>query len=69
MGRVTNLMESGAIFEDLGMPHLSVETDRVMICGSVEMNLDMKKLCLDAGFSEGSNSQPGDFVLEKAFVG
>ena len=69
MGRVTNLMESGALFEDLGMPNLSVQTDRVMICGSVEMNMDMKKLCLDAGFSEGSNSQPGDFVLEKAFVG
>lgn len=69
MGRVTNLMESGAMFEDLSLPPLSADTDRVMICGSMNMNLDMKQLCLDAGFREGANSSPGHFVLEKAFVG
>jgi ferredoxin--NADP+ reductase len=69
MGRVTNLMESGALFDDLGLPHLSAETDKVMICGSMAMNLDMKQVCSAAGLSEGANSQPGDFVVEKAFVG
>jgi ferredoxin--NADP+ reductase len=33
------------------------------------MNLDMKQFCSAAGLSEGANSKPGDFVVEKAFVG
>ena len=69
MGRITNLMESGALFDSLGLPHLSVTDDRVMICGSMNMNQDMKQLCLDAGLQEGANSAPGHFVIEKAFVG
>jgi ferredoxin--NADP+ reductase len=40
-----------------------------MICGSMNMNKDMKDLCLSAGLSEGANSEPGHFVVEKAFVG
>ena len=69
MGRITNLIESGALFDSLGLPHLSVTDDRVMICGSMNMNQDMKQLCLDAGLQEGANSAPGHFVVEKAFVG
>ena len=69
MGRVTNLIESGALFEDLGGTAFNAETDRVMICGSMNMNMDMKQLCLAAGLSEGANSEPGHFVVEKAFVG
>ena len=69
MGRITNLMESGALFDSLGLPHLSVTDDRVMICGSINMNHDMKQLCQEAGLHEGANSAPGHFVLEKAFVG
>ena len=69
MGRVTNLMESGALFDMLGLPYLNAETDRVMICGSMAMNLDMKSICESAGMTEGANSSPGTFVLEKAFVG
>ena len=69
MGRITNLMESGALFDSLGLPHLSVTDDRVMICGSMNMNQDMKQLCQEAGLREGANSAPGHFVLEKAFVG
>jgi len=69
MGRVTNLIESGALFDDLDLPHWSAEADRVMICGSMNMNLDMKQLCQEAGLVEGANSAPGHFVVEKAFVG
>ena len=69
MGRVTNLMESGALFDMLDMPYLNPEEDRVMICGSMAMNLDMKAICEAAGLTEGANSNPGTFVLEKAFVG
>ena len=69
MGRITDLMRSGKIFTDLGVPELNRETDRVMICGSMALNLDIKAILNERGFEEGANSKPGDFVLEKAFVG
>ena len=40
-----------------------------MVCGSLNFNKEMKALLLSAGLSEGSISDPGDFVLERAFVG
>ena len=47
---------------------LDSELDRVMICGSMEMLLDHKRICESLGMNEGSNSEPGHFVVEKAFV-
>ncbi len=67
-GRMTDLMRSGKLYEDLGISPLNKETDRVMICGSMAMLQDCKKMCEDAGLVEGSNSQPGEFVIERAFV-
>jgi ferredoxin--NADP+ reductase len=67
-GRMTDLMRSGKLYEDLGISPLNKETDRVMICGSMAMLQDAKKLCESTGLIEGSNSQPGEFVIERAFV-
>ncbi|MFK7901460.1 MAG: ferredoxin--NADP reductase, partial [Nitratireductor sp.] len=67
-GRITNLMREGKLFKDLGVPNLGAD-DRIMICGSMPLNLEIKELCEAAGLKEGSNSMPGEFVLEKAFVG
>lgn len=69
MGRITDAIESGKLFEDLGVPPLNPETDRVMICGSMALNTDMKALLEARGFEEGANSQPAHYVVEKAFVG
>ena len=69
MGRITDLITSGKLFEDLALPALSPQTDRIMICGSMPFNIDVKEICLTNGFVEGSNSRPASFVLEKAFVG
>ncbi|MEM9736229.1 MAG: ferredoxin--NADP reductase, partial [Pseudomonadota bacterium] len=66
--RITNLIESGKLFNDLGVPPLDPATDRVMICGSMGLNMDMKKLLEASGFKEGANSNPADFVVERAFV-
>ncbi|MGB7286271.1 MAG: ferredoxin--NADP reductase [Salaquimonas sp.] len=68
MGRMTDHMRSGKLYADLGIEPLNKATDRVMICGSMAMLQDSKKLCEDAGLIEGSNSQPGEFVIERAFV-
>lgn len=68
-GRITELMASGVLFEALGVPPISPETDRAMICGSMEMLKDTKALMEGYGLVEGSNSQPATFVVERAFVG
>ncbi len=69
MGRATTLIKDGTLAKDLGLPPLNPETDRVMICGSMGLNMDVKAICEEAGLTEGSNSKPAEFVLEKAFVG
>jgi len=69
MGRITTLIENGELFSDLGIPALDPETDRAMVCGSLAFNLDIKELMEKAGLNEGANSEPGQFVIEKAFVG
>jgi ferredoxin--NADP+ reductase len=69
MGRITKLIESGKVFEDLGIEGLNPETDRVMLCGSMDFNTDLRNILEGAGFEEGANSKPATFVLEKAFVG
>lgn len=69
MGRITRLIESGRFYEDAGIEPLNPETDRVMICGSMQMLKDVKELVEKLGFVEGSLSQPASFVVERAFVG
>ncbi|MFT5271376.1 MAG: ferredoxin--NADP+ reductase [Yoonia sp.] len=69
MGRITTLIETGELFADLGLPALDPAVDRAMICGSLGFNVDIKTLMEKAGLNEGANSEPGEFVIEKAFVG
>jgi len=67
-GRITTLIESGKIFAELGLPPLSTESDRAMLCGSEAMNADVKAMLEARGFVEGANNAPGTYVVEKAFV-
>ena len=68
MGRVTDLMGSGQLFDDLKLPPLDAVHDRVMICGSPDMLKDLKVMLEGKGFKEGTTSKPGDFVIERAFA-
>lgn len=68
-GRITTLIESGKLFEECGVPPLGPQEDRVMICGSMDMINDTKALVETFDLKEGSNSEPAEFVVEKAFVG
>jgi ferredoxin--NADP+ reductase len=69
-GRITDRIRSGAFFEDLGLPNgFSPATDRVMLCGSMAMIKETAALLDSKGLREGSNAEPGDYVLERAFVG
>jgi ferredoxin--NADP+ reductase len=69
-GRITDRIKSGALFADLGLPPgFSPERDRVMLCGSMAMIKETAELLETFGMKEGSNAEPGDYVLERAFVG
>jgi len=67
-GRITDLITSGKLFQDCGMPPLHIETDRIMLCGSPAMLADLRTIFDERGFIEGNHSEPGHFVIEKAFV-
>ncbi|MFG1202708.1 ferredoxin--NADP reductase [Xanthobacter aminoxidans] len=67
-GRISTLLESGKLCADVGLPPLDAAADRVMICGSPAMMVDLKTLLESRGFAEGSGSEPGHFVIEKAFA-
>ena len=67
-GRITDLITSNKLFDDIGVPPMTQEDDRVMICGSPDMLRDLKLLLEARDFVEGNHGEPGDFVVEKAFV-
>lgn len=69
MGRITNLLQDGTVFKDLGIDGISADTDRGMVCGSLEFNKDIKEVLEGFGLEEGANSDPKHYVVEKAFVG
>ena len=68
-GRITDLIESGKLFADLGIPALDAEQDRAMICGSPGMLADTAAILDARGFmvSDGQGN-PGDYVIERAFA-
>src|SRR5690606_36301525 len=69
MGRITHKIASGEVFSDLGIPPLDPATDRVMVCGIYAFNIYVKALLEGLGLREGANSDPREFVVEKACVG
>ena len=68
-GRLPALIESGRMFQGLsGEPAFDPENDRVMLCGSTAMIKDIAATLEQVGLTEGSNANPGQFVIERAFV-
>ena len=67
-GRITDLITSERLFNDVDLKPLDIETDRLMMCGSPSMLEDLRSNLKERGFSEGNHSEPGHFVIEKAFV-
>ena len=69
-GRITDRIRSGDYCRDLGLDGgFDPARDRVMLCGSMAMIKETAALLEGFGLREGSNAEPGEFVLERAFVG
>ncbi|WP_226468515.1 ferredoxin--NADP reductase [Luteimonas panaciterrae] len=68
-GRLTELMDSGRMMEDLGLEPLDAAHDRAMICGSPQMLADFRALLDARGFAAAPRiGTPGQYVFERAFV-
>jgi ferredoxin--NADP+ reductase len=67
-GRITDLITTERLFRDVGASTFDRASDRVMLCGSPAMLADLRALLQGRGYVEGNHGEPGDFVIEKAFV-
>lgn len=69
-GRITDLMTSGKLYEDIGMPPMNKDDDRVMICGSMPFNADISEILNGYDLTVSPRmGVPADYVVERAFVG
>jgi len=67
-GRITNLLQTGKLIDDIGTPALNPEDDRFMLCGSPSMLKSLTEILDDRGFTETRKSDLGEYVIERAFV-
>ena len=61
-GRIQKFMEDGTLTID------NPAEQRIMLCGSIGFNNDLKEHFNSLGFSEGNKRTQGTFVQERAFV-
>ncbi|MDN0074750.1 ferredoxin--NADP reductase [Crenobacter sp. SG2303] len=68
-GRLTDLMKSGKLFADIGLPPINPQDDRAMLCGSPAMLKDTAEMLDSFGLTVSPRiGEPGDYVIERAFV-
>jgi len=67
-GRITDLLTSGKMVKDLGLPPLNKEDDRFLLCGSPSMLKDTCAILNDFGFAETRQGELGEYAVERAFV-
>ena len=68
-GHITDLMMSGKMFEDIGLPPINPQDDRAMLCGSPAMLKDTSGVLNHFGLTVSPKmGQRGDYLIERAFV-
>lgn len=68
-GRLTTLLDSGQMTQDLGIEALDPAHDRAMICGSPQMLEDFRSILDRRGFTASPRiGTAGEYVFERAFV-
>ncbi|AWD32455.1 Ferredoxin--NADP reductase [Candidatus Kinetoplastibacterium sorsogonicusi] len=67
-GRITDLIDTNKITQDIKLPELNYSHDRIMICGNPQMIYDISKILENKQFSMSTNSKIGNYVIERAFV-
>ena len=67
-GRLSLALTTDQLTATLGLPAIDAAHDRFMLCGSAAMLADLRAILDARGFKEGNHGEPGDYVIEKAFV-
>ena len=67
-GRLSLALTTDAMTDTLGLAAIDPAHDRFMLCGSTAMLADIRAILVARGFEEGNHGEPGDYVVEKAFV-
>ena len=67
-GRITDLLESGKLLQDIGMPALNPEHDRFMLCGNDAMLQQLMDMLDQRGFVKANSRTMGHYVIEQAFI-
>jgi ferredoxin/flavodoxin---NADP+ reductase len=67
-GRLTELLDTGKLCADVGLPDLNPEHDRVMICGNPRMLGELVSWLEARGFREGKSHEAAHYTIERAFA-
>lgn len=68
-GRMTDLMRSGKLFADIGLPPINPNDDRAMLCGSPSMLEETSQVLDSFGLKVSPRmGDPSDYLIERAFV-
>lgn len=59
--RITTQLEIGEL-------PINVTNDKIMLCGNIEFNQQVARWCEHHSMKEGSLREPGQYVIERAFV-
>ncbi len=66
--RITTLLTSGRLTQDLNLPLLCLKDDRFMLCGNNDMLQETMHILDDLGFTRANSRKQGDYVIEQAFI-
>ena len=69
MGQITSLLEDGSLFSSLGITDYHATKDPAMVCGTMGLNTDMKRILENFRVREGTNSDPRDCIIERLLWG
>ena len=67
-GRITDLLDSGTLLTDIGMPALNPAHDRFMLCGNDAMLQQLMGMLDQRGFVKANSRTMGHYVIEQAFI-
>ena len=67
-GLLSLALTTNAMTEALGLPPINGGHNPFMLCGTTAMLADLSAILDASGFEEGNRGEPGDYVIEKAFV-
>ena len=66
--RITQLLETDTLTQQLGLPAINPESDRFMLCGNNAMLEDIMAILDRRGFTKATSRKQGDYVIEQAFI-